>query len=68
MTRLKIQRKLRGLSQADLGPLVGTHPANISAIERGTRPAWPALRRRIAHFFGIAGVDLFDEHGFAREV
>lgn len=35
--RLRVLRKERGMTQAELAELVGTHFANISQVERGIR-------------------------------
>lgn len=49
LRRLRLER---GLSIQDVASAVGTHPGNLSKIERQARGASPALAERLAQYFG----------------
>lgn len=46
-------REYRGLSQIELGELVGASPSKISRVENGETELKPSFARRLAHVFRI---------------
>lgn len=72
MLRLRDERLRRGWSQTRLSALTGIASPDLSAIERGARPAFPGWRRRLALVFGIPEVELFapgeEQQALARSV
>ncbi len=63
--RLRNERLRRGWSQTKLSALTGIASPDLSAIERGVRPAWPGWRTRLVEVFGIPEAELFqpvDQH------
>jgi len=60
MTNLvRYYRKRLGLSQGELGLMVHCAQPNISAVERGAKPCWPALKRRLTEALGVPENELF---------
>ena len=61
ITRLAEVRETRGLTQKELGELVGVSPVSVSAIEnRHVRP-WPKFRRDASRVLGIDERELFED-------
>jgi len=59
--RLKELRKMRGLTQDQLGDLIGAAKSHISEMESGKKnPSGPMLER-IATVFGLRVSEVFDE-------
>lgn len=50
--RLTLERRRKGLSQAQLGRLANVHPTSISRIEAGIEPPFPQRSQRIADALG----------------
>lgn len=67
MTRLELCRRLRGLTQQQLGAVSGTAYPDISRAERGM-PLYPGARRKLAQALGVDEADLFDTAGTAKLV
>jgi transcriptional regulator with XRE-family HTH domain len=61
MLLLKHERLRRGWSQTRICQLTGIAPADISLVERGLQPAYPAWRRRLARVFRLPAAALFTE-------
>ena len=61
MLRLTIERKRRGLSQAQLARLADVHPATLSRLEAGKLFAYAGWRRRLGRVLGVPGDELFDQ-------
>lgn len=61
MLRLTIERKRRGLSQAQLARLADIHPATLSRLEAGKLFAYSGWRRRLERALGVPGDELFEE-------
>lgn len=59
MLRLRAERQSRGWSQTRLSALTGIASPDLSAVERGAKPAYPGWRRKLAEAFGMAEEDLF---------
>jgi transcriptional regulator with XRE-family HTH domain len=59
--RLTIERKRRGLSQAQLARLADIHPATLSRLEAGKVFAYGGWRRRLERVLGVSGDELFVE-------
>ena len=47
MIQLVLERKERGLSQADLMRRTGLHPSTLCGIEKGRTKPWPGEAERI---------------------
>ena len=60
MLRLTIERKRRGLSQAQLARLADIHPATLSRLEAGKLFAYSGWRRRLERALGVPGDELFE--------
>ena len=56
---MKEERLRRGWSQTRVSQLTGIASADVSAIERGVRPAFPGWRRRLAEAFEVSEDRLF---------
>ena len=61
MLILTVERRRRRLTQAALSRLTGVHPSDISKLESGRVPAYPAWRSAIAKALGMAEGELFRE-------
>jgi len=61
--RLREERIRRGWSQTQVSMLTGISSPDLSAIERGVRPAFPAWRRRLALAFDMSEKELFGVEG-----
>ena len=59
MLNLKVERLKRSWSLTRLSGLTGIAASDLSAIERGLRPAFPGWRKRIARAFGLPERELF---------
>jgi transcriptional regulator with XRE-family HTH domain len=59
MERMKEIRKLRNLSQAELGEMVGLDQGQISRIERGSLQTTLSAVHRIAKALSVEPVELF---------
>ena len=57
--QMKIARLVRGLTQKQLGELVGCSELDVSRIETGRKNPAPALRARIAHALGKSENEVF---------
>jgi transcriptional regulator with XRE-family HTH domain len=66
-TRLAEIRQERGMTQAQLGDLLGLSPSSVSAVENGHIRPWPRFRREAARCLGIDEDELFPEHEVPRE-
>lgn len=58
--KLRLLRRSKGLTQAELGEATGYTHGAISALERGRRPAL-RVRRAMAEFFKIDVTELPDD-------
>ena len=59
--RLTIERKRRGLSQAQLARLADIHPATLSRLEAGKTFAYSGWRQRLERALGVPGDELFEQ-------
>jgi len=59
MSRMRDERRRRGLTQTQLSALTGIASPDLSAIERGVKPAYPAWRQKLAKVFGLPEAQLF---------
>jgi transcriptional regulator with XRE-family HTH domain len=60
-SRLRQERRRRGLSQTKLSALTGIAATDLGAIERGIKYPWPGWRRRIAAAFKLPESALFPD-------
>ena len=60
MLRLTVERKRRGLSQAQLARLADIHPATLSRLEAGKLYAYAGWRHRLGRALGVPGDQLFE--------
>lgn len=58
--RLTVERKRRGLSQAQLARIADIHPATLSRLEAGKTYAYAGWRRRLERALGVPGDELFE--------
>jgi transcriptional regulator with XRE-family HTH domain len=58
---VKAHAILRGEYLRDVAAAVGVAPRTLSLVARGEVRSWPALRRRLADYFGLPEADLFPE-------
>jgi transcriptional regulator with XRE-family HTH domain len=58
--RLTIERRRKGLSQAQLARLADIHPATLSRLEAGKLFAYAGWRGRLASVLGVPGDQLFE--------
>jgi transcriptional regulator with XRE-family HTH domain len=68
--RLTVERRRRGLSQAQLARIADIHPATLSRLEAGKVFAYQGWRRRLSRALGVSGDELFecaDEAGAEEE-
>ena len=63
MLQLKAERRRRGWSQTYVSGLTGISSPDLSAIERGLKPAYPGWRRRLARAFRMPEAELFTVAG-----
>jgi transcriptional regulator with XRE-family HTH domain len=59
--RLRAERVRRGWSLTRVTMQTGIASADLSALERGLRPAHPGWRRRLAKAFKLPEAELFAE-------
>ena len=59
MLQLRKERLRRGWTQRELSAFTGIAGPDLSAIERGVKPAFPGWRRRLARAFGLPEDELF---------
>lgn len=64
-TRLRAERKARGLSQEALGELADLHPTYVGSVERGERNVSIDNMERLAVALGLDVVDLLRPGGGA---
>jgi len=60
MLQIELERRKRGLKQADLTKITGIHKAEICRIEKGSRP-FPAHAKKLEEFFGKPIKELLQE-------
>lgn len=60
MLRLTIERRRKGLSQAQLARLADVHPATLSRLEAGKLFAYAGWRGRLAEVLDVPGDELFE--------
>jgi len=58
---LREVRLRAGLSQTQLGALIGVNPSHVSHVERGVRRPWPRFRREAARVLKVDEAVLFPE-------
>ena len=58
---LRVWRKHRGLSQIQLGKLVGAGPSFVSEIENGNRRGSPKLWRALAKALNVSADDILPD-------
>jgi len=58
---LRVERKRRGLTLAEVSRRTGIHPTALSRLERGELRAYPGWRRRLARSFRLPADTLFRE-------
>lgn len=56
---IKEHRIKVGLSQTMLSVMAGVPNSNMNAVERGTREAWPKLRKRLSRVLKVSEDELF---------
>jgi transcriptional regulator with XRE-family HTH domain len=61
MKRLREYRQEAGLTQGELGQLVGYHQSEISRIERGEHTITVDRLLKLAEVLGVRAADLLDE-------
>ena len=66
-TRLAQVREQRGLTQRQLGELIGLSSSSVSGIENGHIRPWPKFRRDVADLLDLNESDLFDDLMSLRE-
>ncbi len=59
VSRLRVARTLRGMSQREVEQLAGLPKTSLSHIESGRRPADPATRARLALALDMPVEELF---------
>lgn len=59
LTKLKVLRAERGITQADLAKALGTHQATVSSWEIGRTVPRPHTMQKIADYFGVSKDDIF---------
>ena len=59
MLQLRNERRRRGWSQTQVSALTGISSPDLSAIERGAKPAFPGWRRKLAEAFKLPEDQLF---------
>jgi len=62
MNRLKEARERKGISQYELGRLIGRYQSLIWQIEQGYHEPDEAEKEEIAKVLGAAGTDIFPEN------
>ena len=67
-TLLRCLRLKRGISLREQAQRLALSDSLLSGVELRRQVAWPALRRKLAEYFSLAEVVLFDaETGLARD-
>lgn len=61
LTKLKILRVEKGMSQSDLAQALGTTQVTVSAWETGRSTPRPPMMQKIADYFGVSKDDIFLE-------
>lgn len=59
LTKLKVLRVKKGMSQSDLAKVLGTTQMTVSAWETGRSTPRPPMMQKIADYFGVSKDDLF---------
>lgn len=59
--RIKKLREIKGMTQGELGEIVGVNRSQISNIEKGKRSTTVERQVKIAKALGISVADLYDE-------
>ncbi|AZR16029.1 helix-turn-helix transcriptional regulator [Lactobacillus crispatus] len=59
LTKLKILRVEKGMSQSDLAQALGTTQVTVSAWETGRSTPRPPMMQKIADYFGVSKDDIF---------
>lgn len=62
LTKLKVLRVKKGMSQSDLAKVLGTTQMTVSAWETGRSTPRPPMMQKIADYFGVSKDDLFLQH------
>lgn len=61
LTKLKVLRAEKRMSQADLAKVLRTSQATVSAWETGRATPRPPMMQKIADYFGVSKDDIFFE-------
>lgn len=61
MNRVRETRMKQGLTLLELSRRAKIAPGDLSAVERGLRPAFPGWRQRIAEALGVPETELFPD-------
>ncbi|WP_249906103.1 helix-turn-helix transcriptional regulator [Lactobacillus amylovorus] len=59
LTKLKVLRAEKNLTQAQLAKALGTTQVNVSAWETGRAVPRPPMMQKISDFFGVKKEDIF---------
>lgn len=59
LTKLKVLRVKKGMSQSDLAKALGTTQMTVSAWETGRSTPRPPMMQKIADYFGVSKDELF---------
>lgn len=59
LTKLKVLRAEKNLTQAQLAKALGTTQVNVSAWETGRSVPRPPMMQKISDFFGVKKEDIF---------
>lgn len=59
LTKLKVLRVEKGMSQSELADVLGTTQMTVSAWERGKATPRPPMMQKIADYFGVSKDDIF---------
>lgn len=59
LTKLKVLRVKKRMSQSDLAKALGTTQMTVSAWETGRSTPRPPMMQKIADYFGVSKDDLF---------
>lgn len=60
MTRLEFERRKRGMTQKELGKVLGIYASEICRIENGSKP-FPSHIKRLSDFFNLPEDELLKE-------
>ena len=58
-TTMRVQRALRGLTQAELAEMAGTTRKSVNAVEQGHMVPSTILALKLAHALGVTVEELF---------